>query len=150
MSSKLSHSLCIDTNCLLFAFIGVDQAIAREVDMVRGSERWVILPSIAHEEFAHNLVRWYVRETGLPVNVARQSLAAFLGTGYRVDSSNKRHREALELSLADPTLTGYDAQFLAVALHHRAEFWTADRALASKARRLNIPVRRFRPAAEPE
>jgi len=48
------------------------------------------------------------------------------------------HREALHWASQLGQMAAYDAQYLAVAAHLGADFWTADRRLAAKAREANL------------
>jgi predicted nucleic acid-binding protein len=100
----------------------------------------LVAPDLLHYEFSHVLTR-YVRNRKVTPAHAGQLLDALLALKIDLVDDDELHRQSLALSMSNPGLSGYDAQYLAVSERSGAELWTADKGLAAISQGLGLSTR---------
>lgn len=99
----------------------------------RRSGKRLIAPTLFEYEIT-TLIRRSILYDKLERTQMLSVLSRLLGTGLvTVPPTRQIHEEALELAERIGQSKAYDAQYLALASHENAPFWTADRRLANAA-----------------
>ena len=121
--------LCPDSSILVDALAGFDLRLA---DVFRD---WIeagvplIAPDLIHYEFTHALTK-HVRNRRLALIDATNVMSAVLTLNIRLFDDDDLHRRALELSMSNPGLSGYDGHFVSLCERTGAQLWTMDKRLA--------------------
>jgi predicted nucleic acid-binding protein len=123
--------VCIDAS-LVMRLIRPDTQAARLKTLWNGwrhDGRPLIAPTLMFYEITNGLRR-LVRHGDMTLDQAVRLLDAALRLPITLFGDPQIHRRAIELAVQFSLPASYDAHYLALSEHMRAEFWTADAKLS--------------------
>jgi predicted nucleic acid-binding protein len=134
------RTICSDNSIWVRVLVDLDEILVDEAFSWMNSSVLLVAPDLLHYEFSHVLTR-YVRNRKVTPAHAGQLLDALLALKIDLVDDDELHRQSLALSMSNPGLSGYDAQYLAVSERSGAELWTADKGLAAISQGLGLSTR---------
>lgn len=121
--------ICVDANLVVRLYVGQGNPdVLRLWKEWRSTRAHLLAPVLLRYEVTNTLYQ-YVRHGELTAEAARRALTSALSLPIELESDPAVHRQALDLASRLSLPATYDSHYLAVALRHHAEFWTADRKL---------------------
>jgi predicted nucleic acid-binding protein len=132
--------ICADSNILVDALAVFDAGLADVVRLWIEDEVSLCAPNLIHYEFTHALTK-HVRNRRIAPTDAINVMDTILSLNVRLFDDDGLHRRALDLSMTNPGLSGYDGHFMALCERTGAELWTADKRLAAIADANGFPTR---------
>jgi len=119
--------ICVDAGIVVRLVTGSEFSV-RIADLWRGWQRrkaTIVAPTLLFYEVANALHRYRVRGE-LLADEAAEALGAALALGIDLHGNRDLHRRAHRLVQRFDLPATYDAHYLALAEHLRAELWTTD------------------------
>jgi predicted nucleic acid-binding protein len=134
------RQICADSGIWIDGLAGIDRALAAEVAGWISSNELLIDPALIRYEFTHVLTK-HVRNRKMTPENAMALMRVILTLEINLVDDDVLHQRALELSIANPGLSGYDGHFVALCERTGSELGTADKRLAMFARANGISTR---------
>ena len=121
--------ICIDANLIIQHFVTPDHPAISKIWLEWTQNRIQFMaPTLIHFELANAFYRYRVHHV-LSQEAAEKGLKAALEIPIELVQDNDLNVEAFKLADHYRLPATYDAYYLALALRHNVDFWTADQRL---------------------
>lgn len=129
-----SQTLCVDASIVVRVVMRPGDAIQKQWETWNASGVRLIAPTLLLYEVVNGIYQYH-KYAQLDASLFEKLIAAALALPIETVGDSDIHRRAAILSSQMQLPAAYDAHYLALAERAGVELWTADRHLATAARR---------------
>lgn len=134
---RKSRPLCLDASIVIQVIMYPDAPIQEQWHAQIEQGAALIAPALLFYEVVNGLYQ-YKKHAQISDAMLLDTIATALALPIEIVESDEIHKQAAALASDLSLPATYDAHYLALAQRLGAEFWTADRRLAEKAREYGI------------